>query len=89
MARPRLRTNHCAIVTLITREPSRASPAITNEQRTKTNCQKFCTRPESSNPGAFHERTEDEDTAPAVAVDPWTEERNDQRGDANLERANQ
>ena len=50
MARPRLRTNHCAIVTFITREPSRASPAITNEQRTKTNCQKLCTRPESSNP---------------------------------------
>jgi hypothetical protein len=50
MARPRLRTNHCAIVTFMTREPSRASPAITNEQRTMTNCQKFCTRAESSNP---------------------------------------
>ena len=51
MARPRLRTNHCAMVTLMTREPSKASPAITSEQRTSTNCQKFCTRLESNKPG--------------------------------------
>ncbi len=50
IARPRLRTNHWAIVTLMTQEPSKASPAITKEQRTKTNCQKLCTRLESNSP---------------------------------------
>ena len=50
IARPRLRTNHWAIVTLMTQEPSKASPAITKEQRTRTNCQKLCTRLESNSP---------------------------------------
>ena len=50
IARPRWRTNHWAIVTLMTREPSNASPAMTNEQRTRTNCQKLCTWLESNKP---------------------------------------
>ena len=35
---------------VITEDPRSASPAITSEQRTKTNCQKFCTKLESNRP---------------------------------------
>ena len=43
MARPRFRTNHRAIMTLITMYPSKASPIVTKVQRTRTNCQKTST----------------------------------------------
>jgi len=38
---------------------------------------------------AFHEHSEHEDAAPAVAVDPRAEQRDDHCGDADLESANQ